>query len=414
MHLATVLLLGDAILLPTHRLPDSGTCDEFRLRADRIIQEAVIDPSEPNRHLLTERYVAEVIEPIRSCELLFDSLNSHIGSCVHSLTHGFYGYGDAPRLKEEGEEQIAFFSGCWQTAFPNGADRSNPEHVMIMARFRDTGVLVDPSDLPGPPSIATTHSRDEVAAVWRRLWGGDRSEGTKAFLRQTTLQGGAIYDVSEIVAKNPDRLARLSAALNLPPSDGMVWTFALEEITRDPDPRRWDPREIALLVEVGRLTLKLIEKAIPNSASHRVSQHGTNPLSIRMLKLKLALARAVGTKEAFGLLELPFRWEEAFTGNPGVVVESLNAPPVELSNLTEIGFTLNHHRGERQLYEAEWLKRHRGEPVFDSLTAVQQAKRVKDFNDYIGTRWLETESAMARADVKKVREALAQQLGPPR
>lgn len=162
------------------------------------------------------------------------------------------------------------------------------------------------------------------------------------------------------------------------------------------DPRRWDPRAVARLVQQTReADSQTLENPGPNDGSW--AEPGT-PHAQLFVNLK-TLSR-LGAVRAFELVKPKY---------PGPV-PGLNAPhepPKKgMGYARAIGICGQHFPEEIWLYEQEWELAH---PDLEDLLALPEPERgalLLQRDSYVNERWFETDRLAPHPDMEAVRKAL--------
>ena len=222
--------------------PVVQSCDEMRLTAALASEAIFLDPSLKNRTKATQNVLK--ILPSRSCDFLVENLEIFDWLCMDHVLAYLDERGDSRLLWEADKSLRDFYAGCTLTD-----EQRRAVDVRILGP-RDLSSLIDLPYHPDPIARAS-------------FWGASPAEYRKLFVAEARKQypdakniPDGVNDLAWIFDKYPNRLDRLNAVLNTSNQINVgpvVW--AVEELTADQDPRKWDPVDVAVLLSHARSCL---------------------------------------------------------------------------------------------------------------------------------------------------------------
>lgn len=374
-------------------------CDAGVTRTGEFLREIYLHPSSQKE--ITQRFVEENLVPFRDC-----GEATRGGSCAPysgNLIEAFLPWADHSVLGPAIKAQEAAYESCWKTLLPNGVDFTNQ-------RSRDIDGSLNAGRVGGFLSMIAADSPDWSIAY-------DRVPDEELVVRLTRERDEGVLQaarrLSEIAREQPTRLLRLSAGLDAAveadaahrradsaahSTNYTVHKITLRTITRDVDPRKWKPDEIALLAVKAKEARRLEEERIRTGTPRRRHDRG---MTRYYEHYRHILVRAIGVKEAFATLGEPIPWEDSKRRWPD--------PRGVLGGLFGDGEGgISHFPYERHLYTVEWEEAHPEMRVtFEGdLPQDEVQRRIIEKTRFIEKRWLDVESRAPHMSADEFRKAL--------
>lgn len=331
-------------------------CDPFDFEVARGAREIFLKPTDDQIDLVVERLRSSALAPLER-DPKFRSGDAWFGVCFGSVRDSIEKFEGKSRRARQARVEQAQASCTEPSTRPTDALRPLEFVPCDEISFLTLVAIGDPIALEALPRFPKTVHWDD-ARFWLTLF-----------------------------REHPDPQERLRLALE---RGGRVAGWAIEEIAGDADPRRWDPKLLAVLVRVARA-----EDAKPTLHIRSGLPPADSPLD-RLNRLIKALV-PMGAIRAFELIE-----------PRSIRVTGINAPFRPPGPAGAYRPPYLHFEDEDLLHSHEW-----GEanpefplPLHSTLSGEKKWKAVLEMRRYGDIRWYETDWAAPHPDLDAIRSEL--------
>ena len=234
-------MLATAALIGLLSQPAVLTCDEMKLVVARAGRSIFLDPTPKNRAKATQDALR--ILPPPSCDFLLEHLeydDEFDWSCLCTALWYLDERGDSALLWDGRKSLANSYSGC----------------TLEDEQRRREGIVnglrgIEPPNY-GPANSLAYHPDPDVRAA---LWRAGPTESPE-LVEMAELLDESRETLLMALGRSPDRPARLALVLgssSRQAETAIIW--AVDELTADPDPRKWAPEDVALLLWHARACL---------------------------------------------------------------------------------------------------------------------------------------------------------------